>query len=513
MSNSSLTILKSTAQTGRLANPYFRQEQLKSLHDILRRNTDAIIAALESDTSSTTSHATTECALTLNLIKSHYSSIDPVAELEAEYRIAKSKDAEDAREPWGVVYIEPEWRHTPFFNIVSALSTSLVAGNCVLLLLENTTRALPTLLRKLFAEGLESDCYAMTAAPPEKAEVADCLRISQSPEAKDANSVGLGLVASGGRVVAVVDRTANVAVAAENLVTARFSFGGTSPYAPDIVLVNEFVKKEFLEEVLKRSIPFLAGSSSPLAVNGSANGAVSEKAGFKSNGKRSAAELESALKDIKETRSWNTNVITHGSNGAILDLSSALSSAKLLHLPPKISHPLFLISSFSSLDHAIDLISHNQNQTRLLAAYHFAPPKHAKYLSQFIKADRAFVNHVPYHILLGPAAPSYTKYPSTSHPYGPDCLTRPNPTFITPPPEQLQLSAVLVSQDQRAVKTLSFSAIQEIKVKPRPENIAIGFFEQGIFIGLGLYGIPILSGIGAGIFFAARAGRRRWCGA
>lgn len=33
--------------------------------------------------------------------------------------------------------------------------------------------------------------------------------------------------------------------------TARFSFQGTSPYAPDVVVVNEWVKKEFFEACAK----------------------------------------------------------------------------------------------------------------------------------------------------------------------------------------------------------------------------------------------------------------------
>jgi len=51
--------------------------------------------------------------------------------------------------------------------------------------------------------------------------------------------------------VAVVDRTANLEQAARSIVTARFSFDGKSPYAPDLVLVNEYVKKKFISEVLR----------------------------------------------------------------------------------------------------------------------------------------------------------------------------------------------------------------------------------------------------------------------
>jgi acyl-CoA reductase-like NAD-dependent aldehyde dehydrogenase len=42
-----------------------------------------------------------------------------------------------------------------------------------------------------------------------------------------------------------VDRTADIDHAAKAIVTARFKFQGASPYSPDLVIVNEFVKDEF----------------------------------------------------------------------------------------------------------------------------------------------------------------------------------------------------------------------------------------------------------------------------
>jgi len=48
------------------------------------------------------------------------------------------------------------------------------------------------------------------------------------------------------RVAAIVDRTANVGDAALTIGSSRVAYGGRSPYAPDIVLVNEFVADDFL---------------------------------------------------------------------------------------------------------------------------------------------------------------------------------------------------------------------------------------------------------------------------
>lgn len=72
---------------------------------------------------------------------------------------------------------------------------------------------------------------------------------SQSPSAKH-------------RCVAIVDRSADIEAAAKAITTARFSFGGCSPYAPDLVLVNEFVQKEFFEACSRFATLSFAGASS-----------------------------------------------------------------------------------------------------------------------------------------------------------------------------------------------------------------------------------------------------------
>lgn len=61
--------------------------------------------------------------------------------------------------------------------------------------------------------------------------------------------------------ITVVDRTADLTRAAEALVVARFSFGGRSPHALDVVLVNEFVKKPFLVALTAASVNFTGATS------------------------------------------------------------------------------------------------------------------------------------------------------------------------------------------------------------------------------------------------------------
>jgi|SRR5690242_17377138 len=133
MADSALEQLHATALTARCHNAFFRQKQLKALHDGLRQDSNTLKDAIKADMRTSEQEAVTEVALSLELVKEHYATIDTAKELEEEYRVANGKDANDQRRPWGVVYIEPLQTHTPLFSIIASLAAALAAGNCVVL--------------------------------------------------------------------------------------------------------------------------------------------------------------------------------------------------------------------------------------------------------------------------------------------------------------------------------------------------------------------------------------------
>lgn len=351
------------------------------------------------------------------------------------------------------------------------------------------------MLRKLLLQALEADTFAIVSSNPSKESLSTCFQVFQETQIE--RPTHSQLVSAKSKVIAVVDRAADLASAAEHLVAARFAFGGTSPYAPDLVFVNEFIKKDFLEHVLRHSIRYLSGSNDVVA-NGSPKSPTlaAQKAG---------SRVSESFKSLQDSKSWKLNVITQGDNGAIVELSN------LAALPAKTTQPIFCISSITSLEHAISLVDEDLNAPNtLLAAYHFGTPSAGKYLSQFINADATFVNQIPHRLLLGPAAPSFHPTDIEKR-YTVQHFTRASPTYITPPSSQSALSKAIAGKDSRkAAADMLAKASQEIKEKKRADSIAIGYFEQGIFIGLGVYAVPLLSCIGAGVFFGVRAGLRRW---
>lgn len=77
-------------------------------------------------------------------------------------------------------------------------------------------------------------------------------------ERQPASSKTLFPLSSTTRTVAIVDRTADLTSAAEAIATARFAYGGNSPYAPDVVLVNEYAKSQFLRALMQATMDQLS---------------------------------------------------------------------------------------------------------------------------------------------------------------------------------------------------------------------------------------------------------------
>jgi aldehyde dehydrogenase (NAD+) len=167
-------------------------------------------------------------------------------------------------------------------------------------------RDLPSLLQRALASCLDTDIFATASSKPtDSTFLASCVQVRQDVSQEDARSFNV-LSPSHAAVIGIVDRTANLEEAAEALLTARFSFGGKSPYAPDLVLVNEFVKKDFLNAVIRRSIDFMIGR------NG--NGVLDEKT---PNGRRTQ---ETSPPRYELSSKSGIDVITSGSSGTIAEI-------------------------------------------------------------------------------------------------------------------------------------------------------------------------------------------------
>ncbi|KAJ5953655.1 hypothetical protein N7454_000551 [Penicillium verhagenii] len=434
---------------GRSQNTRYRQSQFHRLQSTLVEHVAEIQDAIRADSGHTQQEIRAEVVLALQELRTHYSSLNLTKDLEVEYRIAQGKDNLDGSRGVGIVYIVP-CVHTLFFSVISALTAALAAGNCIVLELPQTMLALPALLRQILPEALDHDTFAITAQRPDSSFLNKALMVDQT----DSDAPNGLLSPATARTVAIVDRTAKIVEATQSLVAARFALGGRSPYAPDVVLVNEFVMKPFVESVIQHASKYLAGE----------NGEARQGSGSS----RRSGLLESISKDR------GARVLVSGSNWAIVEVQDRNSPL----LKKKIDEKVLLVHPITSLDDAIDI---NFNQT-LAATYAFAAPASAKYLTQFIDADISWVNHVPAHMLVGPAIPRNSPYNVHTR-YATGQFQRPRPQLISVSAPAQAAQIILESANTVKSDFLWRQAIAPLPSTNQRPGFKIGYFEQGIITG------------------------------
>lgn len=110
--------------------------------------------------------------------------------------------------------------------------------------LEDTLLNLDAGLKEALPDALDNDTFSISNQRLQDQDLVLCTLVDQTGEHSSAAQLVSSLEA---RAIAIVDRTADIDAAAKAIVTARFSFQGMSPYSPDLVIVNEFVQKDFFQ--------------------------------------------------------------------------------------------------------------------------------------------------------------------------------------------------------------------------------------------------------------------------
>lgn len=159
-------------------------------------------------------------------------------------------------------------------------------------------------MRKVLEGSLDKDTFDIAQQPINDAEfLSSCTQVIQDGKLGGKSSHNQLVSRPESIAAAVVDRSANLDEAARDLINARFAFRGKSPYAPDIVFVNEFVKKDFLQALVRQSIA--AGES--VRENGTMDKQKSRGTG-----------LRDFIADLQ--RNGDVRVITQDSSRAIVDI-------------------------------------------------------------------------------------------------------------------------------------------------------------------------------------------------
>ncbi|KAH6649135.1 Aldehyde/histidinol dehydrogenase [Truncatella angustata] len=454
---------------GRTENIRYRQNQIHSLHAALRNEAGLVCSALARDSQASPAEVETEYYLAMDTIRHWYETIDFAEEHKKEYLpVTEGKDNTTRRLGVGLVIIRPT-SHTRFYSVVAPLAAAIAAGNCVILELEDTLLQVDSVLRKILPDALDLNTFCLSKTIKDFSILESAMLVDQTTSAASNTKTNQLLSATITRTVAVVDRTADVQAAAKAITNARFSFGGTSPYAPDLVLVNEFVKQEFFEACSKYATLAFAKESGIKKVSGNQSEATRK-----------------AVRDAEEKK----QVSSFGSDDfKLVDVSDRTSP--LAHL--KISGRYLPIASVSGL---VDAIFTEEFESPLLAGYFFADAGSAKYLAQHLPCHVSCINQIPVQLLVGPAAP-VAHDADFYYRYNKDMFSKARPQFIEAPPETFAMAEELLLGSKKtttsAIRTL---AVRPLKPTGQPGNASLGFFEAGFvtMASITLFGIlPIVS--------------------
>ncbi|EXJ74260.1 uncharacterized protein A1O5_02556 [Cladophialophora psammophila CBS 110553] len=472
MAGDSFSRIEISSIEGRAQSTRLRQKLFHSLHTALRSSEKLIKDAILVDSGLSDSEVNLEYALAISELRTHYTSID----LEKDLKAQRAAENLGATTSVGTVYVIPA-KQNLFYSVISALTAALAAGNCVVVELPPTLTKVSGVLRKILPSALDADIFAVSSTRPSEDFLAKCHVLAQSGDEEVSATGGLQSNSSP-KVVAVVDRTAKIPEAAMAIGASRVSFNGRSVYAPDVILVNEFVADDFLYHLVQAvTSPLLSETPprSPHLAKGQPDG------------------YARTLKECEGNES--VRVVVSSSNGSIVEVKDRSKAP----LGRRIDGRLIIVTRITSLDDAIDLC--NSFGTALEANFVFAAPIEANYTARFIDARLSCINHIPAELLVGPFAPKHpTIAPSPSPRYTPTLFRSPRPRLAHPSELTIISQDAIRSRSTKELESWSRAVLQRaLPAINQGEGRAVGFFDQA-FMTIGIVIVSVVAGSAFAVF-------------
>ena len=272
MSNiESLDQLRAYYNSGATKTYPFRIDQLKKLKTAILNHEQEIYAALDKDLKKSPEESwVTEVGVVISELNLAIKNLagwmrpEPVptnlVNLPSSSRIM--------REPLGVVLIIGPWNY-PFQLLINPVVGAIAAGNCIVLKPSESAQATERIIQKIIQATFPPN-YIMVVEGDGSLVIPAMMnqftfdhvfytgstavgRIIYKMAADKLTPVTLEL---GGKSPCVVEKDANIHVAARRIAVTKFSNAGQMCVAPDYVLVHESVRVEFLNSIKKATAQF-----------------------------------------------------------------------------------------------------------------------------------------------------------------------------------------------------------------------------------------------------------------
>jgi len=260
--------MKAYYYTGETKDISFRINQLLKLKEVILNNEDNIIKALNLDLRRPAFESyISEIGVILNSISytinnlKKWSKLKKVKTPMTQFRASSYIKAE----PYGVVLIISPFNF-PFNLCIEPLIGAIAAGNCAVIKPSEETPNVSKVIEKMFCENFQKEYIQVIQGGK---EVISELIHSSFDYIFFTGSVPVGKIVMkaasekltpltlelGGKSPCIIDKDANLKIAAERVAWGKFFNAGQICIAPDYLLVHEAVQHDFIQElkdVIKR---------------------------------------------------------------------------------------------------------------------------------------------------------------------------------------------------------------------------------------------------------------------
>ncbi len=251
----------------------FRLQALKRLEDAIVNNEEDLKAALKEDLNKSSMESyMTEIGLTLSEIRyvrknlSRWDQDEKVVTPLAQFH-AKSFVR---REPYGVVLVMAPWNY-PVMLSLEPLIGAIAAGNCCILKPSAYAPAVSAALNRLIQQVFPSRFVSVVEGGREENTMlleqkfdyiffTGGVQVGKLVMKKAAENLTPVTLELGGKSPCIVDKTANLNLAARRIAFGKFLNSGQTCVAPDYLLVQEEVKDRLIE-LLKKWIHRMLGEN------------------------------------------------------------------------------------------------------------------------------------------------------------------------------------------------------------------------------------------------------------
>lgn len=242
-------------------NVEFRKEALRRLLASILKNEPLIYEALKQDLGKSEMESyMTEVQMVTGEIKN---ALRHLSKWQRPKRVATPISHFPAssyiyREPYGVVLVLSPWNY-PFQLAMAPLVGAVAAGNCVMMKASRSSKEVSAIMKKIVEEAFDERHVFCMEADTDYNEILDqkydfifftgSERVGKKVMSAASRYVTPVVLELGGKSPCIVEKSADIRLAAKRLAWGKYLNAGQTCVAPDYVVIDETIKDEFIHQL------------------------------------------------------------------------------------------------------------------------------------------------------------------------------------------------------------------------------------------------------------------------